>query len=66
MSPTEEFNSKVDDWSYASLIKEKAAAQCELSYALQDLVAERRARNTMATLALVGWVLALAALGGVV
>lgn len=33
---------------------------------LHDLAAERRARNIMATLALVGWVLALAALGGAV
>lgn len=31
-----------------------------------ELRAERRARNIMATLALVGWVLALAALGGAV
>ncbi len=32
----------------------------------RELRHERRARNIMATLALVGWVLALAALGGAV
>ena len=66
MSPEEEFKSMVEDWGYASAIMEKAAANRELSYALLDLAAERRARNIMATLALVGWVLALAALGGAV
>lgn len=37
-----------------------------LRRALDELAAERRARNIMATLALVGWVIALAALGGAV
>lgn len=37
-----------------------------LRRALDELRAERRARNIMATMALVGWVLALAALGGAV
>lgn len=37
-----------------------------LHRALTELRHERRARNIMATLALVGWVLALAALGGAV
>lgn len=45
-------------------------AKVQLSWQLRQecgaRAAERRARNIMATLALVGWVLALAALGGAV
>lgn len=44
-------------------IDELLQDQCTLRIAARD---ERRARNIMATLALVGWVLALAALGGAV
>lgn len=56
----------LDDWNFATVVRSLATANNELRHALRDLAAERRARNIMATLALVGWVLALAALGGAV
>lgn len=47
-------------------VMEAAFREQELRACRNQLRAERRARNIMATLALVGWVLALAALGGAV
>lgn len=50
------------DWPKTKL-DEMRLANLQLRRQLRH---ERRARNIMATLALVGWVLALAALGGAV